>query len=93
VPEIYGVRNDSAHGQRVPDKYFSMVPRPLGTAHVLDVLAEAATFIIRKTVVEVLRRGWGEKFKDVQTRDNFWLFEYGLDKHQSKKRLRDAALL
>lgn len=93
LPKIYAVRNDSAHGQRVPDTYFSSVPHPFGTAPFLDVLAEAATLIIRKTVVEVLRRGWREKFKDAQTRDDFWLHEYGLDKHQSKKRLRDAGLL
>jgi hypothetical protein len=93
LPKIYAVRNDSAHGQRVPDIYFSNVPHPFGTAPFLDVLAEAATLIIRKTVVEVLRRGWRHKFKDPQTRDNFWLLEYGLDKHQSKKRLRDAGLL
>ena len=93
LPKIYAVRNDSAHGQRVPDIYFSNVPHPFGTAPFLDVLAEAATLIIRKTVVEVLRRGWREKFKDTETRDSFWLLEYGLDKQQSKKRLRHAGLL
>jgi hypothetical protein len=93
LPKIYAVRNDSAHGQRVPESFFSNVPHPFGTAPFLDVLAEAATLIIRKTVVEVLRRGWREKFKDPQTRDNFWMLEYGLDKHQSKKRLRDAGLV
>jgi len=93
LPKIYAVRNHSAHGQPVPDNYFSNVPHPFGSAPFLDVLAEAATLIIRKTVVEVLRRGWREKFRDAQTRDNFWLLEFGLDKHQSKKRLRDAGLL
>lgn len=88
VPFIYKVRNASAHGQKVPDLHFVPVPHPLGQGVVgIDALAEAATFIIRKTVVEILKRGWREKFKDRDTRDDFWLYEYGLDKKQSKKRL------
>lgn len=55
----------------------------------VDVLAEAATFIIRKTVVEILRRGLREKFKDRKILENFWLYDYGLDKAQSKKRLKE----
>ena len=31
------------------------------------------TFIIRKTVIEVLKRGWQDKFKDRNSRDDFWL--------------------
>jgi hypothetical protein len=90
VPLIYEVRNASAHGQKVPDLHFVPIPHPLGQGVAsLDALAEASTLIIRKTVIEVLKRGWRDKFKDRATRENFWLFEYGLDKKQSKKRLRD----
>lgn len=90
VPLIYEVRNDSAHGQKVPDVHFVPIPHPLGQGVVgLEGLAEAATFIIRKTVIEILKRGWREKFKDRDTRDDFWLYEYGLDRHQSKKRMRE----
>jgi hypothetical protein len=53
------------------------------------VLAEAATFIIRKTVIEILRKGLRDKFKDRDAREDFWLYQYGLDKNQSKKRLRE----
>jgi hypothetical protein len=57
-----------------------------GSCH---TLAEAATFIIRKTVIAILQFGFREKFKDRDARDDFWLYEYGLDNKQSKKRLRD----
>jgi hypothetical protein len=53
VPLIYAVRNASAHGQKVPDSHFSAVAHPFGTVVGLDALAEAATFVLRKTVTEV----------------------------------------
>ena len=90
VPLIYKVRNASAHGQKVPDSYFAQIAHPFGQkVSILEALAEASTFIIRRTVIEILKRGWLKKFKDNYTRDDFWLYEYGLDKYQSKKRLRE----
>jgi hypothetical protein len=88
VPLIYEVRNASAHGQKVPDSHFRPVPHPFGETIGIDALAEAATFIIRKTVIRILKRGLRDRFWDRDTREKFWLYEYGLDKHQSKKRLR-----
>jgi hypothetical protein len=90
VPLIYEVRNASAHGQKVPDSHFIPVPHPLGQGVVgIDALAEAATFIVRKTVIEILKRGWRDQFKDRGVREDFWLSQYGLDKKQSKKRLKE----
>jgi hypothetical protein len=89
VPVIYAVRNASAHGQKVDDSYFKHVRHPLGDALYLDILAETATFVIRKTIVEVLANGLADKFKDGKSRDDFWLYHHGLDKHQSRKRLRE----
>jgi hypothetical protein len=88
VPLIYEVRNASAHGQKVPDSHFNPVAHPFGETVGVDALAEAATFIIRKTVAQILERRLRDKFRDRDTREDFWLYEYGLDKHQSKKRLR-----
>jgi hypothetical protein len=45
--------------------------------------------MIRKTVISILQQGFREKFKDRDARDDFWLYEYALDKKQSKKQLRD----
>jgi len=89
VPLIYEVRNASAHGQKVPDSHFSPVAHPFGETVGIDALAEAATFIIRKTVTQILERGLRDKFRDRDTREEFWLYQYGLDKKQSKKRLRE----
>ncbi len=90
LPLIYEVRNSSAHGQKVPDPHFTQVPHPFGNAvTMIDILAEAATFIIRKTIIEILLKGFREKFKDRESREEFWLLEYGLNGKQSKKRLRE----
>jgi hypothetical protein len=90
VPLIYEVRNFSAHGLKVPDSHFRSRPHPFGQDAIgLDVLAEAATFIIRKTVIEILRRGWREEFKDRAGRENFWLTKFALPKGQCKKRMRE----
>ncbi len=90
VPLIYEVRNASAHGQKVPDSHFVPVPHPFGQTVVgLDALAEAATFIIRKTIIEILQRGWREEFKNRAARENFWLTKYALPKSQGKKRLKE----
>jgi hypothetical protein len=90
VPLIYEVRNASAHGQKVPDLHFVSIEHPLGQGIVgLAALAEAATFIIRKTVIEILKRGWRNEFKDLTARENFWLMKYALPKNQGPKRLRD----
>jgi hypothetical protein len=90
VPLIYEVRNASAHGQRVPDSHFVPVPHPLGQGVVgIGALAEAATFIIRRTVIEILQRGWREEFKNRDAREHFWLMKYALPKNQGTKRLRE----
>ncbi len=89
VPLIYDVRNASAHGQKVADSHFTSIPHPLRQNVIrLDALAEAATFIIRRTVIEILKRGWRDGFKDRAASENFWLYQYGLDKKQSRKRLK-----
>src|SRR5215813_3512453 len=47
VPQIYAVRNFSAHGQKVPDYHFGPAAHPFGPSVAgINNLAEAATFII-----------------------------------------------
>ena len=88
LPLLYDVRNFSAHGDRVPNWIFERVSHPLdGSAQLVDVLAEAATFIIRQTIIGVLNSRLQGEFKDRETRDGFWLRRYGLDNKQSRKRL------
>lgn len=87
VPLMYEVRNASAHGQKVPDSHFTRVAHPFGAVIAIDALAEAATFVVRKTLTEILRRSLRERFRDRDARDDFWLYEYGLNCKQIKKRL------
>lgn len=90
VPLIYAVRNASAHGQKVPDAHFSPVAHPFGESVVgIDALAEAATFIIRKTIIKILQSGWKDDFKDRESREKFWLMKYNLPKNQCAKRLKE----
>jgi hypothetical protein len=89
VPLIYKVRNASAHGQKVPDSHFSPVAHPFGNTVGIDALAEAATFIIRKTIIKILQSDWKDDFKDRDARENFWLMKYALPKNQGKKRLKE----
>ena len=72
------------------DFYFTQAPHPFGQTVVwLEVLAEAVTFIIRKTVIEILKRGWRDEFKDRATREHFWMMKYALPKNQGTRRLRE----
>jgi hypothetical protein len=90
IPLVYDVRNFSAHGRKVPDSHFRSMPHPFGQDAIgLDVLAEAATFVIRKTVIEILRRGWREEFRDRTARENFWLMKFALPKGQCKRRMKE----
>ena len=85
VGKMYIVSNASAHGQKVPE-HFDQVAHPFGEAAEIQILAEAATFIIRKTITDILLRGWKDEFKSGNTRGKFWLNEYGLNKRQSQER-------
>ena len=90
MPLIYAVRNASAHGQKVPDAHFSPVAHPFGESVVaIDALAEAATFIIRKTLIKILQSGWKDEFKDRESREAFWLMKYALPKNQCAKRIKE----
>ncbi len=89
VPMIYAVRNFSAHGQRVPDSYFTPVAHPTFGSNYVEILSEALTLIIRKTIVEVLLNKHRERFKDRNTQEDFWLHEYYLPKKQCKRKLNE----
>ena len=72
------------------DSHFSPVAHPFGETVVgIDALAEAATFIIRKTIIAVLQRGWKDEFKDRDARENFWLMKFALPKKQGTRRLKE----
>ena len=64
-----------------------MVPKDAaqrGHAYALTALRGRVT---RKGALVALGFPFTDGFKDQNTRNNFWLYERGLDKKQSKKRL------
>ena len=89
VPQIYEVRNH-LHMARKSLTFIRPGAHPLGQGVVgLQVLAEAATFMIRKTVIEILKRGWRDKFKDQDAREHSGVMKYALPKNQGRRRLRE----
>ncbi len=59
VVPLYEVRNFLAHGDRIPDKYFTDKARGglNGPLHVVAALSEAESFIIRQSLLKILRDG------------------------------------
>lgn len=68
VNAIYNVRNFLAHGDRIPDLYFGSVARRglNGEVKILNVLLEATSFILRTSLLKILRDGLLNKFADAE---------------------------
>ena len=67
LDDLYDVRNFLAHGDRVPDKYFSQFSHSAGytttETNQLAVLEEAASFIVRASLIKMLQDDLLENFK------------------------------
>lgn len=87
VDELYLMRSYIAHGDRVPDRYFTSSTRSGigGAVNLFDVLLEAASFIIRKSLLKILRDGLIEHFKGADEARGYFASN-GL----SKKEIRAA---
>lgn len=66
VEDLYEMRNFMAHGDRIPDRYFSDVLRQGfgGDVRRVEVLIEAASFIIRTSLLKILGDGLLDQFLD-----------------------------
>jgi hypothetical protein len=66
VDELYDVRNFIAHGDRIPDRIFQNALRDgfNGRATVFQVLFEAQSFIIRKSLLKILHDNLLDHFAD-----------------------------
>jgi hypothetical protein len=66
VEELYNVRNFIAHGDRIPDRYFKETLRDgiNGRVNLISVLFEAASFIIRYSLLKILRDGLLPQFAE-----------------------------
>jgi hypothetical protein len=59
LPDLYAVRNCLAHGDRVPDEFFTKYSRiHLGQAiSSIEVLQESVLFIVRESIMRILEGG------------------------------------
>jgi hypothetical protein len=66
VGDLYQVRNCIAHGERIPDRFFKIEPRGyLGEdGNILTVLHDGLSFIIRASLLRILKNNLLEHFAD-----------------------------
>jgi hypothetical protein len=89
IGPMYSVRNFLAHGERVPDSYFKNSLRkginsePL---NVLSVLYEAMSFIIRNSLLKILRDGLHRHFAGAKESQSYF-GAVGLTRKALKKKL------
>jgi len=71
---LYNVRNFVAHGDRIPDLYFSNRLRNglNGSGMFLDVLFEAQSFIIRTSLLKILREGLLDHFASAEASEAYF---------------------
>jgi hypothetical protein len=69
VEQLYVLRNCIAHGDRVPDDFYQRKVRHgvNGKLSILQVLIEALSFIIRKSLLRILRDGLLNEFADAES--------------------------
>ncbi len=73
VNAFYNVRNHLAHGDRIPDLYFANTARHgYGAVTILEVLFEAASFIIRSSLLKILGEGLLDHFADASAAEAYF---------------------
>lgn len=74
VEELYELRNCLAHGDTIPDKFFKDVLRQgyNGDLNIYSVLFEAQSFIIRKSLLRILRDGLTAHFADAPASEAYF---------------------
>jgi hypothetical protein len=87
VDRLYEVRNFIAHGDKIPDHFFQDHLRASFNGHVnvIEVLLEASSFIIRDSLIKILREGLLEQFADAASAESYF-GAAGLTRSQIKKR-------
>jgi hypothetical protein len=74
VDEVYNVRNFIAHGDKIPDRYFTDTMRGgfNGRVSLFKVLLEAQSFIIRKSLLKIVNDGLLRHFADAGPAEAFF---------------------
>jgi hypothetical protein len=91
VDRLYEVRNFIAHGDKIPDHFFQDTLRNgfNGRVNVIEVLMEASSFIIRTSLLRILREGLLERFADAASAEAYF-GAAGLTRSQLRKRSSSA---
>jgi len=92
VTDLYEMRNFTAHGDRIPDPFFNTMLRHgfNGGVQKREVLLEATSFIIRATLLRVLRDHLLNHFVDADAADAYFDAQ-GLTRVALVAQLRAAA--
>lgn len=74
VGDLYEMRNFMAHGDKIPDRFFNDVLRQGfgGDVRRVQVLIEAASLIIRSSLLKILRDGLLDHFADAGSAEAFF---------------------
>jgi hypothetical protein len=75
LQDVNEVRNDIAHGDKIPDRFFALGggrPTLDGIGNYVTVLDDALAFIIRETLLKILRNDLIEQFKDRHEYTQYW---------------------
>lgn len=89
--QIYQVRNMVGHGRRVPQLYLTAVPHVFNNAELgrVEILAESASFIIRKALIHIFSQRLFSHYVDIDAREEYWLNKFGINRHQAEKKLKE----
>jgi hypothetical protein len=87
IDDLYSMRNFMAHGDRLPDHFFTDTPRVgyNGGVQKREVLLEAASFIVRASLLKILRNGLLDNFADAASAEAFF-GSHGLTKSVLQKK-------
>jgi hypothetical protein len=72
--DIYELRNFVAHGDKIPDSFFHTYPRRgiNGGVCKAEVLSESVSFIIRTSLIKILREGLLDHFTDAGPTEDYF---------------------
>jgi hypothetical protein len=89
VDDLYKVRNCIAHGERIPDRFFTVVSRGhLGEdGNIITVLHDALSFIIRASLLRILKDNLLEHFAHGPASEKYF-GAVGLTNSVLKKKLK-----
>ncbi len=93
LDRLYKIRNFIAHGDRIPDHFFQQKLRQgfNGELNLLEVLAEAASFIIRGSLLKIMREGLLDHFADAAAAETYFA-KAGLTLSELRKRGKGAVI-